>query len=367
MNWTAADHAWMSRALMLARRGLETTTPNPRVGCVLVRAGVEVGAGWHERAGEPHAEIHALAVAAEKARGATCYVTLEPCSHHGRTPPCSDALIRAGVTRVVAAMQDPNPRVAGRGLAALVAAGIDVETGLFTQAAHELNAGFCRRMRGAGPRVRCKLAVSLDGRTAAADGDAKWVTSAAAREDVMRLRAQSCAILTGAGTVSVDDPRLDVRNGNAETRQPLRVILDRRLRCPPAARILRAPGRALVMAGAGAVESAAGRALAQAGAEVVAVPGQDEAFLSAALQWLATEREINEVLLEAGPTLSGAMVRAGLVQELIVYQAPVLLGSRGLPMLDLPGQRDMGAARRLKLVESRRVGPDYRHVYVFGE
>lgn len=355
----------MSRALVLARRGLDTTTPNPRVGCVLVRDGIEIGAGWHERAGEAHAEVNALRAAGDRARGATCYVTLEPCSHHGRTPPCSDALIAAGVTRVVAAMTDPNPRVAGGGLKALAAAGIGVETGLLDGAARELNAGFCRRMGGQGPRVTCKMAVSLDGRSAAADGSAKWITGDAARADVQRLRARSCAVLTGIGTVLADDPRLNVRVGGGEPRQPLRVILDRRLRCPPAARILQPPGQAVILCAEQAPATAVA-ALTAAGAEIVALPGAGDDFLRAALVWLA-DRAINEVLVEAGPTLAGALVRAGLVQELIVYQAPVLLGSRGRPMLELPDQGDMAAVRHLRMTDSTRVGADFRHTYVIGE
>lgn len=356
----------MSRALVLARRGLDTTTPNPRVGCVLVRDGMEVGAGWHERAGEAHAEIHALRAAGDRARGATCHVTLEPCSHHGRTPPCSEALIAAGVARVVAAMEDPNPRVAGQGLRALAAAGVRVETGLLADAARALNAGFCRRMGGQGPRVTCKLAASLDGRSAAADGSAKWITGEAARADVQRLRARSCAVLTGIGTVLADDPRLDVRADGNASRQPLRVVLDRHLRCPPAARILQPPGKAVILCAMPA-PGAAVAALTAAGAEIVALPGAEDEFLRAALMWLADQRAINEVLLEAGPTLAGAMVRAGLVQELIVYQAPLLLGSRGRPLLELPGQGDIAGARRLRMMDSTRVGADFRHTYAIGE
>ena len=363
MNWTPADYAWMSRALVLARRGLTTTTPNPRVGCVLVRDGVIVGEGWHERAGEPHAEINALRAAGELARGATCYVTLEPCCHHGRTPPCTDALIKAGVVRVIAAMEDPNPKVSGSGNVQLANAGITTAAGLLAERALKLNAGFCRRMRGEGPWVRCKMAISLDGRSAAADGNSRWITGPEARGDVQRLRSECCAVMTGAGTVRADDPRLDVRDAGAGARQPLRVILDRRLRCPPTARMLEPPGRVLILTSPQALDEERARPLAKAGAELVGIKGHEDDFLKAALRALAADRQINELLLESGPTLAGAMLRARLVQELIIYQAPILLGNRGLPMFDLPDQNDMGAARSLVLSESRRVGRDTRYTF----
>lgn len=353
----------MSRALLLARRGLASTTPNPRVGCALIREDRVVGEGWHERAGGPHAEISALRAAGEQARGATCYVTLEPCSHHGRTPPCSAALIDAGVARVIAAMEDPNPMVAGRGIAQLSGAGIATAVGLLAGPAQFLNAGFCRRMRGLGPWLRCKVAVSMDGRSAAADGNARWITGPESRQDVQRLRAESCAVMTGVGTVLADDPRLDVRDAGASGRQPLRVVLDRRLRCPPAARILAQPGKAMILTQHDALATPAAQALSQAGAELAGIEGDAAGFLHAALHWLAAGQQVNEILLESGPTLAGAMIRAGLVQELVIYQAPVLLGSRGLPMFELPDQTGMGAARPLVLTGSRRVGRDTRFTF----
>src|SRR5512135_2037899 len=230
----AIDSQWMARALCLAERGLYTTSPNPRVGCVLVKDGRVIGEGWHERAGEPHAEVHALRAAGEAARGATAYVTLEPCSHHGRTPPCADALIAAKVARVVSAMQDPNPLVAGQGLKKLSAAGIETDCGLMEAAARELNIGFISRMTRGTPWVRSKIAASLDGRTALANGASKWITGEAARRDVQHWRARSCAVLTGIGTVLADDPQLNVRM--ASSRQPLRVLLDSQLRIAPEAK-----------------------------------------------------------------------------------------------------------------------------------
>ena len=268
MSFSAADHEFMARALRLARKGLFTTTPNPRVGCVIVRDGAIVGEGWHARAGEAHAETHALNAAAAFARGATAYVTLEPCSHHGRTPPCADALIAAGVARVVAAMRDPNPQVAGNGLQQLRAAGIDTADGLMEMEARELNIGFVSRMTCGRPWVRLKLAASLDGKTALNNGRSQWITGPEARRDGHAWRARACAILTGAGTVRDDDPRLTVRDIETD-RQPLRVVVDSHMETPPTARILEG-GNALVVA---ATEDAAKiAALRAAGAEVIVLP-----------------------------------------------------------------------------------------------
>lgn len=357
----ADDIRYMSRALQLARKGLYTTDPNPRVGCVLVKDGGIVGEGWHERAGEPHAEVHALRVAGERARGATAYVTLEPCSHHGRTPPCSEALIEAGVTRVVAAMQDPNPRVAGQGLARLEAAGIVTEAGVLAAESEALNPGFIQRMRSGRPYVRCKLAMSLDGRTALASGESRWITGPAARADVHRLRARSSAILTGSGTLLGDDPSLTARieglDGNAVL-QPLRVVLDTRLVTPPTAKLLGLPGRTLVLT---ANEDAARRqALEAAGAEVAVLPVRDERLDPDAVLTLLGRREINEVMLEAGPTLAGAMLRAGLVDELVIYMAPQLLGDQARGLFHLPGLDTMGDRVALTIEDIRAVGPDWR-------
>jgi diaminohydroxyphosphoribosylaminopyrimidine deaminase/5-amino-6-(5-phosphoribosylamino)uracil reductase len=357
----AADFEYMSRALQLAERGLFTTDPNPRVGCVLVKDGAVVGEGWHVRAGEAHAEIIALAQAGEQARGATAYVTLEPCCHHGRTPPCTEALINAGVTRVVAAMVDPNPQVSGQGLAQLQAAGIAVERGVLAAQAEGLNPGFVMRMRKGRPFVRAKLAMSLDGRTAMASGESKWITGEAARADVQRLRARSSAIITGIGTVLMDDPSLTVRlegEGAVHTRQPLRVVLDPHLSLPPTARLLGLPGRTLVFTAAN--DAAPREQLVRAGAEVVRIASQDDALdLHAMLEMLAGE-QVNEALLETGATLSGAMLRAGLIDELVVYMAPHLMGDGARGLFHLPGLTEMKDRVALDITDIRAVGKDWR-------
>ncbi len=352
----------MSRALELAARGLYTTDPNPRVGCVLVRDGEVVGEGWHERAGEPHAEVHALRAAGERARGATAYVTLEPCSHHGRTPPCADALVQAGVARVVAAMTDPNPQVAGQGLARLEAAGIAVASGLLAGEAEALNPGFVMRMRAGRPYVRAKLAMSLDGRTAMASGESKWITGDAARFDVQRLRARSSAILTGLGTVLADDPSMNVRLGEDEyagaLRQPLRVVLDPRLSTPPTARMLTLPGRTLVVTACDEEEPR--EALQAAGADVLLLPAREDVIdLPELLRELAA-LEINEILLETGATLSGAMLEAGLIDELVVYLAPHLMGDGARGLFHLPGLERMEQRVALEICDIRAVGADWR-------
>jgi diaminohydroxyphosphoribosylaminopyrimidine deaminase/5-amino-6-(5-phosphoribosylamino)uracil reductase len=353
--FSAADHEFMARALRLAERGLTTTTPNPRVGCVLVKDGAVVGEGWHERAGEPHAEIHALKAAGNLARGATAYVTLEPCSHHGRTPPCAEALIAAGVARVVAAMRDPNPQVAGQGLAQLNAAGIAVADGLLAHEARELNIGFVSRMERGRPWVRLKLAASLDGKTALNNGRSQWITGPEARRDGHAWRARACAILTGAGTVRDDDPRLTVRD--VETfRQPLRVVVDSHFETPPTARILEGGHTLLAAASEDAARIAALRA---AGAEVLVLPNpQGKVDLPRLLRLLA-ERGVNELHVEAGHKLNGSLLREGLVDELLLYFAPTLIGS-GREMFPLPEIDDLAGRRDLKIVDLRRVGGDIR-------
>jgi len=349
----------MARALRIAARGLNTTDPNPRVGCVLVRGDEIVGEGFHERAGGPHAEVVALAAAGARARGATAYVTLEPCSHHGRTPPCADALVAAGVARVVYAVGDPNPRVNGGGAARLRAAGIEVSAGLLAGQARSLNPGFHLRMERGRPWVRLKLACSLDGRTALANGESRWITSDAARQDVQRLRARASVILTGVGTVLADDPRLDVRLPDT-VRQPLRVVLDPRLETPPSARMLQPPGEVLVFASAGGARDAA--PLKAAGARVEALPGEPGALdLEAVLARLA-EMEVNEVHAECGATLAGALLTASLVDELVVYLAPVLLGEEARPLALLGGLESMQERLRLEILSERRVGPDLKLV-----
>lgn len=356
-NFSADDVRHMVHALRLARRGLYSTDPNPRVGCVLVKDGVVVGEGWHERAGGPHAEIHALNAAGSRADGATAYVTLEPCCHHGRTPPCTRALIRAGVTRVVAAMPDPNPRVAGQGLAELEHAGIRVAAGLLPADAGRLNPGFVSRMQRGRPYVRVKLAASLDGRTALANGESKWITGTAARADVQRLRARSSAILTGVGTVLADDPSLTVRDIEVP-QQPLRVIVDGHLSLRPDARLFALPGRTLVVTTEDSDDYA--EPLLAAGAEVMVLrAGPDRVDLPLLMAALA-EREVNELLVEAGATVCGALLDAGLVDELVVYLAPHLLGGNARGMFNIPGLETMADRVALDIQDIRAVGRDWR-------
>lgn len=359
--YTIADHEFMARALRLAESGLYTADPNPRVGCVLVRDGAVVGEGWHERAGEPHAEINALQQAGVQAAGATAYVTLEPCCHQGRTPPCTGALIDAGVARVLAAMEDPNPQVAGQGLRALQAAGIEAAAGLLAAAAEQLNPGFVMRMRRARPWVRLKLAMSLDGRTALANGESRWITGQAARQDVHRLRARSSAILTGSGTVLADDPALTVRLDSVAADQlnsPVRVILDTRLQTPPASRLLDLPGETFILTGS--TDAAATAALTRPGVSVVSLPQQDgQLDLAVVLQHLGT-MEMNEVHVEAGATLSGALLTAGLVDELVLYMAPHLLGDTAHGLFALPELEQMEQRIQLSINDIRAVGEDWR-------
>lgn len=352
----SADARFMARAIELARRGLYTTDPNPRVGCVLVKGERVVGEGWHVRAGEAHAEIAALAQAGASASGATAYVTLEPCCHHGRTPPCTTALIEAGVENVVAAMRDPNPRVAGRGFAALESGRVTVRSGVLRAEAEKLNPGFIQRLKRGRPFVRLKIAASLDGRTALASGESKWITGEAARADVQRWRARSSAIVTGIGTVLADDPRLDVRVFDIG-RQPLRVVLDSRLRTPPTARMLSLPGDSLIVT-ADAVPPTA--ALQRAGAEVLCLPGADgRVDIAALLQQLAA-REMNEVLVEAGAGVCGAFLAAGIADELLLYYAPHILGDSARGMFGFPVLKQMHDRISLKITDQRMVGTDLR-------
>jgi diaminohydroxyphosphoribosylaminopyrimidine deaminase/5-amino-6-(5-phosphoribosylamino)uracil reductase len=354
--FSAADHDFMAHALRLAARGLRTTTPNPRVGCVVVRGGRIVGEGWHEKAGEPHAEAHALRAAGDAARGATAYVTLEPCSHFGRTPPCADAMVAAGVVRVVAAMRDPNPQVAGSGLARLEAGGIATSVGLLEADAAELNAGFVSRMTRGRPWVRLKVAMSLDGKTALNNGVSQWITGPEARRDGHAWRARSCAILTGIGTVRDDDPSLTVREVET-TRQPLPVVLDSWLELRPTARLL-AAGRALVFASA--AEETRAEILRGRGAEVVRLAdGTGKVDLPGMFADLG-RRGINEVLVEAGARLNGALIRAGCIDELLIYQAPMLLGDKARGIACLDELTDLSGRRELEIFDTRRVGRDMR-------
>jgi diaminohydroxyphosphoribosylaminopyrimidine deaminase/5-amino-6-(5-phosphoribosylamino)uracil reductase len=368
------DRAAMTRALELAERGLETTHPNPRVGCVIARRDRIISEGWHERAGEPHAEVVALTAAGAKAAEATAYVTLEPCSHQGRTPPCVNALIEAKIARVVFAVGDPNPQVNGKGAEALRNAGIAVQSGLMEPQARELNAGFIKRMSTGLPYVRVKSAMSLDARTALADGESQWITSEASRADVQHWRARSSAVLTGIGSVLADNPRLTVRareNTDApeQLQQPLRVVLDSDLRTPPDAHLFAVAGEVVVLTTAD-FESADIRtraaALERSGARIegMARAGEGDgnsrrADLPAVLARLA-ELEVNELLVEAGPTLAGEFVRQGIVDELLIYMAPALLGPQGHPLFELPQLLDLRGAQRFKLIETVQFGDDLR-------
>jgi diaminohydroxyphosphoribosylaminopyrimidine deaminase/5-amino-6-(5-phosphoribosylamino)uracil reductase len=350
----AVDEQWMRRACELALRGLTTTTPNPRVGCVLVsRDGKLIAEGFHHKAGEPHAEIHALRQAGDLAQDCTAYVTLEPCNHQGRTGPCSEALITAGVAEVVYGMEDPNPQVSGSGLARLRAAGIQVRGPILAAQARALNPGFIRRMTIGRPWIRCKLAMSLDGRTAMASGESFWITGEPARADVQRWRARSCAIVTGIASVLKDDPALTVRGAEFgdEPRQPLRVVVDSRLRTPLEARLLRMPGHTAI------ATCAFNRP--QIGAEIWGMPSIAGAVDLHALARKLAERGCNEVLVEAGPTLAGSFLRAGLVDELIIYAAPKLLGSSARPLFDLP-LSFMAEAVQLEIDDVTRIGEDWR-------
>lgn len=357
------DEKFMARALQLAKLGRFTTHPNPNVGCVIAKDGEIVGEGFHFRAGEPHAEVHALRMAGEKARGATAYVTLEPCSHHGRTPPCCEALITAGVTRVVAAMQDPNPQVAGRGLYALQQAGIEVSHGLMMNEAEALNPGFLKRMRTGFPFIQLKLGASLDGRTAMASGESQWITSPESRRDVQRLRAQSAAILSSSATVLADNPSLTVRwqelgqatrDSYAEEhlRQPTRIIIDSQNRVTPQHKIVAQPGATWL------ARCAADEQSWPEGVEQFIVPQHNGHLDLVVMMMLLGKRQVNSVWVEAGATLGGALLQAGLVDELILYVAPKLLGNEARGLCQLPGLGKLADAPEFTFSKVRQVGPD---------
>jgi len=360
-----ADEKYMARAFELARLGRFTTTPNPNVGCVIVRDGEIVGEGYHIKAGGPHAEVHALRMAGEKAKGATAYVTLEPCSHHGRTPPCADALIAAGVARVVASMQDPNPEVAGRGLYRLQQTGIEVSHGLMHSEAEAINLGFLKRMRTGFPYVQLKMAASLDGRTAMESGESQWITSAAARADVQRFRAQSSAILSSRATVLADDPSLNVRWDELDSdtqriypqeslRQPLRIVIDSQNRVTPQHKLVNQPGDTWL------ARLAADEQSWPESTEQWVVPGRDNRVDLVLLMMQLAKRQINSVWVEAGAELAGALLQAGLVDELIVYMAPKLLGENGRALCVLPGLQSLSDAPQFTLSDVRQVGADLR-------
>ena len=351
----------MSRALELAELGRYSSHPNPRVGCVITRNEQVVGSGWHQKAGCPHAEINAINNASCDLRGATAYVSLEPCSHRGRTPPCTEAMIRAGIARVVIAASDPNPKVSGKGIRTLIDAGITVETGLMAETANELNKGFICRMTRQRPYVRCKSAVSLDGKTALAEGESRWITGEASRLDVQELRAASSAVMTGINTVLVDDPQLNVRNVDTGGRQPLRIILDRNLRFPVSAKMLDMEGETILFTRNR--DDRLYAALEQAGAFVLFVDGDEDDFLNAVLRELALKYEVNDLLVEAGPELSGNMLTYGLIDELVVYQAPIILGADAADMMNTPVITNLDDRYKLDLVDYRRIDADWRFVF----
>lgn len=352
--FSALDHLHMASALRLAERAAYTTRPNPMVGCVIAHGEQVVGQGWHQRAGGPHAEVFALRVAGEQARGATAYVTLEPCAHFGRTPPCALALIEAGVSRVVAALRDPFPQVDGGGFDLLRAAGIEVHEGLMAMQARELNRGFLSRVERGRPWVRVKLAASLDGRTAMADGSSKWITGPAAREDVQHWRARAGAILTGADTVLADDPMLTVRLPGVDVLPPLRVVLDARLRSLECTRVREGGAPTLYL------HDPAITAPDAADAQFASVPSVGGRLDLGAVLALLAAHGVNEVHTEAGATLAGALMSGGWIDELLLYQAPTLLGEQGLPLLSGLGIQAMTQQLRMQVIEQTRVGEDQR-------
>lgn len=347
----------MTRALLLAERGLFTTAPNPRVGCVIVKDNAIIAEGWHQRAGQAHAEANALAqLDNQQARGADCYITLEPCSHTGRTPPCVDALIKSGIKRAFIAMKDPNPLVSGQGIDKLKQAGIEVIVGVLAQQAEQLNRGFCQRMRLGRPYVRSKIAMSLDGRTAMASGESQWITGSQARQDVQKLRAQSAAILTGIGTVLTDDPQLTVRPegwypAGQAVRQPLRVVVDSDLKIAVDAKVLNAEAETCIAT----LNSSSDKDLNI----IITKPDNDRVDLKQLMRQLA-EREINDVMVEAGAVLNGALLAAGLIDELIIYMAPKLMGDGGRGLFHLPGLQTMANNIDLNIIDIRAVGNDWR-------
>lgn len=368
MTFSVVDAMHMAQALRLAKKGLYTTQPNPRVGCVIAHGERVVGQGWHQRAGEPHAEVYALREAGEQARNAIAYVTLEPCAHHGRTPPCADALIAAGVARVVIAAEDPFPQVAGKGIAKLRAAGITVESGLMREAARETNIGFFSRIERHRPWVRVKVAMSLDGRTALANGESKWITGEAAREDVQRWRARSSAILTGVGTVLADNPQLTVRlpipfgesagarGESSHTHAPMRVILDRHLRTPAGSHVLDGQTPTLVLHAAS--EQSVDDRFARV--ECIAIAEQGDGLDLRAVLALLAGRGCSELHVEAGPTLCGSLFAQGLADELLLYIAPIMLGDKARPVMHLPSLAEMAQRWSLRVIDQRQVGNDWR-------
>ena len=352
-----SQESLMARALLLAERGVFTTAPNPRVGCVIVKNEVIIAEGWHHRAGEAHAEVNALLQLNQReANGADCYITLEPCSHDGRTPPCCDAIIKAGIKRVIIAMKDPNPLVAGRGIEKLEQVGIEVILGVLEEQAEKLNQGFCQRMRLGRPYIRSKLAMSVDGKTAMASGESQWITGKDARQDVQKLRAQSSVILTGIGTVLADDPRLSVRpegwypEGEL-VRQPLRIVIDSNLRIPINAKVLNSEAETLVVTV---------KPSGKKGVNIMVSDADRGCVDLKKLMSRLAEREINDIMVEAGSKLNGALIQAGLIDELVIYMAPKLLGDSAQGLFHLPALQKMSQNIALNITDIRAVGSDWR-------
>lgn len=361
-GYSDQDHRFMTRALRLASLGMYTTDPNPRVGCVVVNNGEIVGEGWHKRAGGAHAEVEALQMAGQYAKGAIAYVTLEPCCYHGKTPPCTAALIEAGITKVMSAMDDPNPKVSRKGMAILTSHGIEVRCGLLESEAQKLNRGFYSRMVCGKPYIFTKLAASLDGRTGTASGESQWITGEYARTDVHRLRARSGAIVTGIGTVIADNPSMNARFDDpaVEISQPIRVVVDSKLRMPEKAKMLSIPGRTLIATSA-AAEGEKVKRFEASGCELIKLPSaaNGRVSLTALIEYLS-QIGINEVMVEAGGTLNGALLDEGLIDEMIVYMGPCILGNNGRGMFGLPGMERLEDKILLDLVETRQIGKDLR-------
>ena len=360
MKWSISDHQYMSRAMQLARLGFYSCQPNPRVGCVIVKNDSIVGEGCHLQAGKDHAEVAALKQAGDKATGAVCYVTLEPCVHTGRTPPCTEALIKSGVTKVVAAMVDPDPRVAGEGFEKLNESGIETVSGLMKEQAMDLNRGYCKRMQRGVPWVRCKIAMSMDGKTALSSGQSKWITGKKARQDVQRLRAGSCAVITGIGTILADDPALNVRNVNTLGRQPVRVIIDRQLRTPVDAKVFNGEGKVRIYTNIDDKDY-----ISSVNSQSVQLTCLEagSGFLESVIKSLADDEHVNDVLIEAGPGLSGAFMDSGLIDELIIYQAPVFLGDKARDALSIREILNLDDRIKLGLQEIRHMGDDVRYSF----
>ena len=371
-KFSLQDHQFMQRAIYLAKRGHYTTSPNPRVGCVIVLNGEVVGEGFHEISGQGHAEVHALKQAGAKAKGATAYVTLEPCSHFGLTPPCAEALIKAQVGHVIAAMVDPNPQVSGRGLERLKSAGITTKFGLLEQDARDLNPGFIRLMTTKLPYVRCKLAASLDGKTAMASGESQWITSDHAREDVQRLRAQSCGVICGADSVIFDDAKMTVRWNalgelknsyeEAKVRQPIRIVIDSKNRLTPDLAIFKTASKIILIRTSIENEQTWPHFVEQV--VISKAKDSDQISLKHLLIYLA-QQGLNDILIESGAKLAGAFMSENLVDELILYQAPKLIGSEGKSLVDIPAILQLSEAKDLNITDISMVGKDIRITAMF--